>query len=175
MTVSLVTSCPHKSGEPGLRRRARRPCGLAGSPRRRPARCRGSNDPRLTVEGPNDGPRRPRAPCSGTGHRSRGRGGPTTATPCRRSCGSAPRASCTRAGRRRAGRPDAWAAPPAAGFNDTSTLSSTASSSPTPGGSTVEAVFETPSLRKRRISSSLPSSHETPSEPFYVYQRPAGP
>ena len=28
------------------------------------------------------------------------------------------------------------------------------------------AVFETPSSRKRRISSSLPSSRETPSEPF---------
>ena len=28
------------------------------------------------------------------------------------------------------------------------------------------AVFETPSSRKRRISSSLPSSRETPSDPF---------
>ena len=28
------------------------------------------------------------------------------------------------------------------------------------------AVLETPSLRKRRVSSSLPSSRETPSEPF---------
>ena len=38
------------------------------------------------------------------------------------------------------------------------------------------AVFETPSSRKRRISSSLPSSRETPSEPFGRPSfRPRGP